>query len=102
MLGFVLDQLLRLLHPVMPFVTEELWTALTGEDSIMVATWPAFSFADAQAEAEISSLMRLVTEVRRFRSDQGLRPGQRVAARLAGIEGTRWPRTRSRSGRCCG
>jgi valyl-tRNA synthetase len=32
--------------------------------------------------------MRLVTEVRRFRSDQGLRPGQRVAARLAGIEGT--------------
>ena len=87
-LGFVLDKLLRLLHPVMPFVTEELWTALTGEDSVMVAAWPAYSFADAQAEAEISSLMRLVTEIRRFRSDQGLRPSQRVAARLAGIEGT--------------
>ena len=87
-LGFVLDQLLRLLHPVMPFVTEELWTALTGEDSVMVASWPAFSFGDAQAEAEISSVMRLVTEIRRFRSDQGLRPGQRVAARLAGIDGT--------------
>jgi valyl-tRNA synthetase len=54
----------------------------------MVAPWPAFSFADPAAEAEISSLMRLVTEVRRFRSDQGLRPSQRVAARLAGIEGT--------------
>ncbi|MGB6578070.1 MAG: valine--tRNA ligase, partial [Streptosporangiaceae bacterium] len=87
-LGFVLDQLLRLLHPVMPFVTEELWTALTGEDSVVVASWPAFSFGDAQAEAEISSVMRLVTEIRRFRSDQGLRPGQRVAARLAGIDGT--------------
>ena len=87
-LGFVLDQLLRLLHPVMPFVTEELWTALTGAESVMVAPWPAFSFADPAAEAEISSLMRLVTEVRRFRSDQGLRPSQRVAARLAGIEGT--------------
>ncbi|HLN67945.1 MAG TPA: valine--tRNA ligase [Streptosporangiaceae bacterium] len=87
-LGFVLDQLLRLLHPVIPFVTDELWTALTGEDSVMVAPWPAFSFADAPAEAEISSLMRLVTEVRRFRSDQGLRPGQRVAARLVGIEAT--------------
>ena len=87
-LGFVLDQLLRLLHPVMPFVTEELWTALTGEESVMVAPWPAFSLRDEAAEAEISSLMRLVTEVRRFRSDQGLRPGQRVAAALAGIEGT--------------
>ena len=87
-LGFVLDQLLRLLHPVMPFVTEELWTALTGEDSVMVAPWPTFSYGDPAAEAEISSLMRLVTEIRRFRSDQGLRPGQRVAARLAGIEST--------------
>jgi valyl-tRNA synthetase len=72
----------------MPFVTEELWTALTGEDSVMVASWPAFSFADPAAEAEVSSVMRLVTEVRRFRSDQGLRPAQRVAARLAGIEAT--------------
>ena len=87
-LGFVLDQLLRLLHPVMPFVTEELWTALTGEDSVMVASWPAFSFSDPAAEAEMSSVMRLVTEVRRFRSDQGLRPAQRVAARLVGIETT--------------
>jgi len=87
-LGFVLDQLLRLLHPIMPFVTDELWTALTGEDSVMVAPWPTFAFTDPAAEAEISSMMALVTEVRRFRSDQGLRPGQRVAARLVGIEAT--------------
>jgi valyl-tRNA synthetase len=98
-LGFVLDQLLRLLHPVMPFVTEELWTALTGEESVMVSAWPVFSYQDQAAEAEISSVMRLVTEVRRFRSDQGLRPGQRVAARLAGIEGTplAWHEERIRS-----
>jgi valyl-tRNA synthetase len=51
----------------------------------MVAGWPTFSFADPVAEAEISSLMRLVTEIRRFRSDQGLRPGQRVPARLGGL-----------------
>jgi valyl-tRNA synthetase len=87
-LGFVLDQLLRLLHPVMPFVTDELWTALTSQDSVVVAPWPAFSYTDPAAEAEISSMMALVTEVRRFRSDQGLRPGQRVAARLVGIEAT--------------
>jgi valyl-tRNA synthetase len=107
-LGYVLDRLLKLLHPVMPFVTEELWTALTGGDTIMVAPWPgqrpavladpaspagvtddAAPFRDPAAEAEIGSLMRLVTEVRRFRSDQGLRPGQQVPAVLAGIEGSR-------------
>jgi valyl-tRNA synthetase len=87
-LGFVLDQMLKLLHPVMPFVTDELWCALTGEDSVMLAPWPEFALPDPAAEAELASLMRLVTEVRRFRSDQGLRPGQRVPARLAGIEGT--------------
>jgi len=87
-LGFVLDQMLRLLHPVMPFVTDELWCALTGEDSVMVAAWPAYEFSDPAAEAELASLMRLVTEIRRFRSDQGLRPGQRVPARLSGIEAT--------------
>ena len=87
-LGFVLDQMLRLLHPVMPFVTDELWCALTGEDSVMMAAWPTYRFSDEAAEAEIGSLMRLVTEIRQFRSGQGLRPGQRVPARLAGIEAT--------------
>jgi valyl-tRNA synthetase len=87
-LGFVLDQMLRLLHPVMPFVTDELWCALTGGDSVMVAAWPRFEFTDAVAEAEIGSLMRLVTEIRQFRSGQGLRPGQRVPARLVGLEAT--------------
>jgi valyl-tRNA synthetase len=87
-LGFVLDQMLRLLHPVMPFVTDELWSALTGEDSVMMAAWPDFEFTDAVAEAEVGSLMRLVTEVRQFRSGQGLRPAQRVPARLVGIEAT--------------
>jgi valyl-tRNA synthetase len=87
-LGFVLDQMLRLLHPIMPFVTDELWTALTGQDSVMMAAWPTYSRDDKAAEAEIASLMRLVTEIRRFRADQGLRPGQRVPARLTGIAAT--------------
>jgi len=76
---------------VMPFVTDELWCALTGEDSVMTASWPSYSFSDPAAEAEIGSLMRLVTEIRRFRSDQGLNPGQRVPSRLVGIESTLAP-----------
>jgi valyl-tRNA synthetase len=85
-LGHVLDALLRLLHPLMPFVTEELWTALTGGESIVVASWPqSDGFSDPAAEAEIAGLRRLVTEVRRFRADQGLKPGQKVTASLEGI-----------------
>ncbi|MBX6383210.1 MAG: valine--tRNA ligase [Microbispora sp.] len=88
-LGHVLDALLRLLHPLVPFVTEELWRALTGRESIVVAPWPTTSpeLIDPAAEEEIASLQNLVTEVRRFRSDQGLKPGQRVAARLS-LSGT--------------
>ena len=97
-IGEVLDRLLRLLHPVLPFVTEQLWTALTGAESAVIATWPGQLAdggqaepqltADPNAEAEISALMRLVTEVRRFRSDQGVRPGQQVPAELSGIGST--------------
>jgi valyl-tRNA synthetase len=87
-LGELLDALLRLLHPVMPFVTDELWTALTGGDSVMVADWPTpdEERRDGAAEAEVVALQKVVTEVRRFRSDQGLKPGQRVAARLSGLD----------------
>ncbi len=88
-LGHVLDQLLRLLHPVIPFVTEELWTALTGGSSVVVAAWPAAdpAYLDDAAEAELTALQRVVTEVRRFRADQGVKPGQRVTARLTGLAG---------------
>jgi valyl-tRNA synthetase len=84
-LGQVLDKLLRVLHPVIPFVTEELWTALTGGESLVVAEWPAAdrSYDDPEAEARIAAVQTAVTEVRRFRSEQGVKPGQRVGARIA-------------------
>jgi valyl-tRNA synthetase len=85
--GHVLDQLLRLLHPVIPFVTEELWTGLTGGSTVVTAAWPAAEpgRVDDAAEDELAALQKVVTEVRRFRSDQGLRPGQRVNAALTGL-----------------
>ncbi|WP_371660216.1 valine--tRNA ligase [Streptomyces sp. NBC_00280] len=82
-LGEVLDVTLRLLHPVVPFVTESLWTTLTGGETLVTADWPKDSgFRDPAAEAEIENLQQVITEVRRFRSDQGLQPGQKVPARL--------------------
>ncbi|MEV6961541.1 valine--tRNA ligase [Streptomyces sp. NPDC051207] len=87
-LGEVLDVTLRLLHPVVPFVTDELWTTLTGGESVTVADWPADSgFRDEAAEREIATLQQVITEVRRFRADQGLQAGQRVPARLT-LDGT--------------
>ena len=87
-LAAVLDTLLKLLHPIMPFVTEVLWKQLTGGETLVVADWPGASgFApDPDAAARIADLQKLVTEVRRFRSDQGLADRQKVPARLAGID----------------
>jgi valyl-tRNA synthetase len=88
-LGHVLDTVLRLLHPVIPFVTEQLWTTLSGDESLVIASWPTVdrARADADAAAAVGQIQRLVTEVRRFRSDQGIKPRQRVQARLTGHAG---------------
>jgi valyl-tRNA synthetase len=86
-LGEVLDGLLRLLHPFVPFVTEALWTELTNGESIVIAAWPSADSArvDAAAEAGIEALRAVVLEVRRFRSDQGVKPSQRIPARFRGL-----------------
>ncbi|WP_462052407.1 valine--tRNA ligase [Rhodococcus sp. RS1C4] len=87
-LGNVLDAVLRLLHPVVPFVTETLWKVLTGGESVVIASWPTDSGVDADpvAARRVSDMQKLITEVRRFRSDQGLKPSQKVAARIVGVE----------------
>ncbi|WP_167473216.1 valine--tRNA ligase [Nocardia arthritidis] len=86
-LGTVLETVLRLLHPVIPFVTETLWQALTGGESVVVAPWPQATGAapDEVAAQRISDVQRLITEIRRFRSDQGLAEKQKVAAKLIGL-----------------
>ncbi|HZU48627.1 MAG TPA: class I tRNA ligase family protein, partial [Mycobacterium sp.] len=87
-LAAVLDTLLRLLHPVIPFLTEALWTTLTGDESLVIADWPQPSgiTLDSVAAQRIIDMQKLVTEVRRFRSDQGLGDRQKVPARLSGID----------------
>ncbi|HEX5406516.1 MAG TPA: valine--tRNA ligase [Pseudonocardiaceae bacterium] len=88
-LGHVLDTVLRLLHPLMPFVTERLWTTLTGEESLVIARWAETTGqgADAAAAERIEAAQKLVTEIRRFRSDQGLPPTKKVPAELSGVDG---------------
>jgi valyl-tRNA synthetase len=93
----VLDVLLRLLHPMVPFVTDTLWPVLTGGESLVVAAWPEAdtSRADPAATADVTAIQAVVTEVRRFRSEQGVKPAQRVPARLAGATPSTEPSIRA-------
>jgi valyl-tRNA synthetase len=88
-LGEVLDGLLRLLHPLTPFVTEALWTALTGGESVVIADWPRFqeSRLDKAAEDDLGQLQTKVVQIRQFLGAQGVKPAQRVPARFAGLGG---------------
>ena len=83
-LGYVLDQLFRLMHPVMPFITEQMWTTLTGGESLVVAQWPVANAAhvDEKAEALVAQLQEIITEVRRFRNDQGIKTSLKIPGRI--------------------
>ena len=79
--GWVLDQILVLLHPFMPFITEELWHALGQRDSdLIVAKWPMADARsiDPEASKEIDWLIRLVGEVRAARNELNVSPGARM------------------------
>ena len=71
-LVFVLDQFLRLLHPIMPFVTEEIWQQIGGQDkSIVVADYPQVmeAYQDSRVEAQMAQLMELIRAVRTIRNE---------------------------------
>ncbi len=86
-LGHVLDQLLRLMHPVMPFITEELWCNLTGKETLVTSTWPKFdpSQRDEASLVAVSKVQEIITEIRRFRNDQGIKTSARIIARFNGM-----------------
>jgi valyl-tRNA synthetase len=70
-----LDHVLRLLHPIMPFVTEELWSLLPGHrDYVMRAAWPDLQSADPKAEETFAQVMSIVEEVRGHRQAAGASP----------------------------
>lgn len=79
----VLETALRLLHPIMPFITETLWQALPlvdPEQSVMVAEWPKFdnSLLDPDAEAQMERLQEIVTAVRVIRGEMNVPPAKKI------------------------
>jgi valyl-tRNA synthetase len=86
--AFVLDGWLRLLHPVMPFITEEMYCHLPGrgdEDSLLQGPWPHLDdrFTSSEAVEAVSALQEIVGAVRNLRADYGIDPARPVAVVVA-------------------
>ena len=83
-LSFVWERLLRLLHPFMPFITEELWQSLPREsmqgESIMAAAWPEVSdeFVDTEAVALAERKYAVIRTGRQLRTEAGIPPGKKM------------------------
>ncbi|HZK66623.1 MAG TPA: class I tRNA ligase family protein, partial [Chloroflexota bacterium] len=105
-LASVLERSLRLLHPFMPFVTEEVWQSLTGRPagqpsaaipaSIMLAPWVKPGERDLAAEAQTERVMDVVRGIRNTRAEYGVDPARFVPAAL--VAGEWAARTRAQSG----
>ncbi|MDP9055822.1 MAG: class I tRNA ligase family protein, partial [Pseudomonadota bacterium] len=80
--GWVLDQILVMLHPFMPFVTEELWNSLGARDAeLIVARWPEPRAAvDGEARNAVNFAIRLISEIRSARNEMGIAPSLTMTA----------------------
>lgn len=89
-LWFVLQGILRLLHPFLPFITEEIWQHLPHRgETIMLQPWPKPdpALTDAAAEEQMQLLMEVIKSVRNLRSEVGIPVGRRVEAVVRTAEG---------------
>ena len=79
-----LATLLKLLHPIMPFLTSELYQALTGKEELALEAWPQPKAMDEEAEARFEALKQAVTAVRALKAEAGLPLAQEVRVYLEG------------------
>ena len=86
--AWVLDQILKLLHPFMPFITEELWGKIAQgrETNLIIADWPTYGeeLIDAEAVAELEWLETLITNIRIVRADMNIPPAKKAPLLLCG------------------
>src|SRR5215218_9671768 len=88
---YVLRETLQLAHPVIPFVTEELWSHVPGTDGLLATsriTPPDAALRDEAAEAEIAAVIEAVQTLRSWRDEAGVKPGQLLPARIDGLDGS--------------
>ncbi|MET1415525.1 valine--tRNA ligase [Roseibium sp. HPY-6] len=95
--AWAIDEILKVLHPFMPFLTEELWERLGDEGSkaeglLMLSAWPQASVSDEDAAAEINWLVNLISEIRSVRAEMNVPAGAKVSVVMVGAN----EQTRSR------
>ncbi|MBI3017721.1 MAG: valine--tRNA ligase, partial [Deltaproteobacteria bacterium] len=83
---FVLRELLKLLHPFLPFVTEELWhhLPLSNEKSIMIASFPKFhsKWVNSKAKKEVQLIIDLISQIRNLRGENNVSPSKLISATI--------------------
>nr|WP_319387347.1 valine--tRNA ligase [uncultured Roseibium sp.] len=87
--AWAIDEILKVLHPFMPFLTEELWERLGEEgaaagDLLMLTAWPEAKVSDDTAAAEINWLVNLISEIRSVRAEMNVPAGAKVAVVITG------------------
>jgi len=84
--AWVLDQIFLMLHPFMPFITEELWQKTAARDGMLIdASWASYSgLGDASADAEMDWVIRLISEVRSVRAEMNVNAGAKIPLVLVG------------------
>jgi valyl-tRNA synthetase len=88
---YILRETLKLAHPVIPFVTEELWSHVPGTDGLLAVARiapPDDALRDPAAEAEIAAVIEAVQALRSWRDEAGVKPGQVLPARIDGLDGS--------------
>jgi len=91
--GWVLDQILIMLHPFMPFITEELWSKMGPRESeLIVAKWPMADARalDPEAAKEIDWLIGLVTQIRSVRTELNVPPSVRIKLTTVALKHDEW------------
>jgi valyl-tRNA synthetase len=87
--AWAFEQILILLHPFMPFITEELWSKTATRSQMLIdAEWPAYvGLGDANADAEMNWVIRLVSEIRSVRSEMNVNAGAKIPCVIVGAGG---------------
>jgi valyl-tRNA synthetase len=85
--AWVLDQILVLLHPFTPFITEDLWQKTGGQGMLIEAEWPRYQgLGDAASDAEIGWVVRLISEVRSVRAEMNVPAGAKIPCAIVGAK----------------